>query len=753
MLTKLMSALCFFVFALSTNAQNNVDTKTAMALAINAEQMLNKAGFENLLNVMFSDKNNSFNETEKQKIRKGVAALYGAGIDFDKKIWFIANNTTLKSSSYSRYGIINPFKNYEAAMYIPIANRQVVEKAIADISGNNIENWEEKYGNKYIYLDEALLVINNSAFAIIYHNKSYNNYDRYRIILKTDTIKTTNANNDYNSGLNNDQETKEKADLNYIVDKVETNGMVTRVLKYKQLANIKDNYNYPMEATNAAADTMASTVTKRAAIEVNKKSTNTNKTIPKKPTANKNPNKVVVAAATDVKVMDQVYEAPPYKATKGYSASRVAANSNFKHKRNVRDTLYDTDYINPNTKVKITYFNCNNNERDSIDALIKIADDKDKELFIDKALISLKQPMPWDESKDNAIKQIQEAKNDMYLYINGAIFNNYYGLNPFMEKFNVANEGMNTSSFVNTLDFESGKITLQNNTNYSAELLKRFANFYFPLNNNWPANFGSRSKGQMQVNVNVPKVLEYYKNIYHNAGALNVFKIMEDKGFKADEISDAFTGEMFAFVDTKTSEREYKRKENNEDPYTGLALGVRNTKIAVALLNKMASLSKSMPQYYAFDKTGKYLIFLGSVNSKIIAEDLAVLIDSKVLDKEMITLSGNDFGKLQFNLKGFIKAIFGNNMEGDKPTSFFVDKLNMLNMNLNRIEDGNYHATITMDCGDAKQNPLAVFVELAKISIEEAAANDAKYKIEEAQRQKARDAQKNKRPTPTKRKK
>jgi hypothetical protein len=76
-------------------------------VGINAEQIVNKIGEEKLMKLL-SDKRDKMDKGDADRVKqnaiqkRAIAALYGAGIDFSRKIWSVPN--TIYTKAISTYG-------------------------------------------------------------------------------------------------------------------------------------------------------------------------------------------------------------------------------------------------------------------------------------------------------------------------------------------------------------------------------------------------------------------------------------------------------------------------------------------------------------------------------------------------------------------------------------------------------------------------------------------------------------------------
>jgi hypothetical protein len=747
-LTSYFTVIFFLCSCIASQAQTKQTTNNLpynMLLCIDAEQMLNKAGFDNLLQQLFSPTSSIFrNDTEKAtKLRKTFAAMYGAGIDLDKKIWmsFYSGKNDPKDSLLialdsikninSRYpyaGYENWFSNFSYILHIPVGNRQVLEKCILDLasmdksSEDAFSNWQKLDNISYLQKDEVVMAINDKVCIIAYKNFKLNSYqyEAPRKILKVDTVR-----NEYYKKPDTTTDKKNLIDPNYIVDKINANGEVVRVIPTVRKP-IKKKYDYNVtEATKGytiekevlvATDSTTAVAAPRATTQKSRKTTSKTKTTKSK--------KSNAAKRIEEKGLPE-YEMPipaPQVDTSYAAPYAIDTTNPISNEYEYEDT--DTEYrdsITVYTKYKkrrLTPI-----EQDSIDAIFTNRNAKAAKVFLQQVFQKMEQPQLFDNIADTNVTKMLQNKNDISFYTDTEMYERYYGLTTLM--YGVRNAIMPTSfnqgNYTSTFNSEPGKLVLHAITNFGEHAYNEMKDIYKPLNNNWPANFGIRSKAQFQTNVNVQALITYVKKIMSTEiqKGFNIETELAKHSLTEQEITNAFTGEIYAYVNTVANKKAYKRKEGREEIIGGLALRINNKEMAVALMNKLASIEKRKEIYekYAFDKTGTYLIFIGADDDMLYAEDIAKQMNSGI-DTETLAIQPNELIRIQVDVQGLTKALVGTN-EKDKIYNYFINQIGSLYMSSLYSGKNGYINTIEMEAGKDGINPLAMMVEMLRMSNEQ----------------------------------
>ncbi len=750
--------LCGYVTVHAQTKPQNNNVPYNMLLCIDAEQMLNKAGFDNLLQQVFNPASREFrNDTEKAtKLRKTFAAMYGAGIDLDKKIWmsFYSGKNDVKDSlqlaldsidkfanKYSYRGYSNAFSNFSYILHIPVGNRQVLEKCILDLasieesSEEVFRDWQKIGNTSYVQKDEVIMAINDKVCMIAYKNFKLNSY-RYeapRKILQVDTVKNeyyikpTDANNKKNRRI----------DTNYIVDKINTNGEVIRV-KPTIRKTTKKNYdyseteevpkNYPIDTDmSAATDTTVAVAVPRIAPKKPKKTTVKNKTIkPKragssirqaeKEDSNYNSDYAVPEPAQPIATTDVApYVADTTKPVR-YDGTTIDTTGYNAYEYEDTDTEY-RDSVNIITKFKKRTFTPI--EQDSIDAIFTNRNAKVAKAFLQQIFQKMEQPQFFDKTTDTIAAKMLQAKNDMSFYSDTEVYERYYGLTSLL--YGVRNamipSAFSNGSYETTFNSEPGKMALYALTNFGDSAYNNIKSIYKPLTNNWPANFGTRSKAQFQTNINVQALITYLrKDVFAEMKKdVDIDAELAKYNITEQDIANAFTGEIYAYANTTVSKKAYKRKDGREEFVGGLALRIKNKETAVTLMNKLASINKRDVMYekYAFDKTGTYLIFVGSDDDVLYAEDIAKQMNSNT-DPEIFTVQANEIMRMHVDVQGLTKSLVGTS-EKSNIYNYFVNQIGSLRMASLYSGKNGFANTIEMEAGKDGLNPLAMMVEMLRM--------------------------------------
>ncbi len=236
----------------------NAQTSSTVTFAFNAEQIMDKVGMQKLFDLF--DKSTPAGDASKKeqrkKVQKAIAALYGAGIDFSKKIWVVEKQTLPENLSVENYSRYEP---PTFTLIIPVANRQVFEEQLSILANNDLQF--TKRGNySYVIKNKSLFVLTDKEFFI--HNLPekfswlYNDIEYYGTPIKADTV--AREKNLYEDVVITDSIKEEKAPYTEI-DKILPTGKVQRVYFYKE-----PKYDYatipPPPEMTAAVDSTAAMV-------------------------------------------------------------------------------------------------------------------------------------------------------------------------------------------------------------------------------------------------------------------------------------------------------------------------------------------------------------------------------------------------------------------------------------------------------------------------------------------------------------
>jgi hypothetical protein len=759
---KNLLLIMFLCVSIATYAQvkpvkNNVPYN--MLMCVDAEQMLNKAGFDNLLLQLFNEKNGIGDEEKAIKIRKAFAAMYGAGIDLDKKVWASFHNgknepkdslrkaIDLSDSLQNRYAFYNfedPFNNFSYILHIPVANRQVFEKSILDLANTNTYDdaftaWQKNGNNSYMIKDEAIIALNDKVCMIAYKNYKINSYKYLvpRKIIKVDTVK-----NEYYRGYLDD-DTTTRLDTNYVVDKINEKGEIVRVKPFKRKpAGKKERITNTnrLPPPPSAADAAFAAPAVDTTVSVKPSATRATKPkYAKKPKKNNRateypaPQELPAGIASIERVDEPVEKIPEAIATDSTMTIAMLDTIPVNNVNSSYDEYEDTETAYRDSINIITTFKTKRLtpiEQDSIDAIFNKRNQKMQEVFLQTIFQKMQEPMLFDKTSDSIITKMQQSKNDVSFYSDSEFMDNYYSSLGMLYggiRGSLFPTPFGNGTYETSFNNEPGKILWYANTKFGSNTNSRMLSVYNPINNNWPANFGTRSKAQMQVNINIKDVIAFYKEAYAKTEMFNFEKEMAKKGLSEQEIIDAFTGEAYGYLTTMVSKKAYKRKEGKEEFAGGLALRIKNKEQAVKLMNKLASTNKNgdAQAYYAFEKMGNYLVLIGADDKMLLAEDIAAQMNDSI-DTEMLAVQPNELVNGKIDLQGFIKAITGNK-ETSKLYNYFISQIGNITLNTITNSSNDFINNMEMDMGKNGINPLAVMVEMLRLNNEDKKARAAEY--------------------------
>jgi hypothetical protein len=652
--------LCGLVLAQFTGyAQNNskVAVSNEMIVALNAEQMIEKVGFENLTTTFFDNgmfKKRYSDGGDAIVIRKSLAALYGAGIDFKRKFW-VSNSQYLASNFNRNYEEIS-----KVMFLIPVANKAVFQEHVLNILNDNnteVEKASFTTANNVSYYKgrNNVLVLTDKDF-IVYKMPYFNPYTTYDYrgrIIKTDTLiipKSERFNYDYNESSEDIEAAKNREIIE--VDKVMDNGKIVRLLK-----NEKNNSKISNSKIKQApyADEV-----KTAAVE--------------------SATEAYPAATTDTAMA----------ATTTYGVYDSA--------KNVIDTLTDTDYINDSIRVKIYYIPYTDAQRDSANKVNELAKVAKEKAFIADLLKNVDQLKVYDKT-DIDTKKIKEAKEDIAMISTSAV-PNMGGSGSIMSllfgrSFLGGGVGVGTasdaSSYLSFVNFENGKAVLKSQTSCCNTNNKFVNDMYLPVSNFWPKEVQKNSTGIMHVNLNLPLVLNYFTTAMGEKVKLD--NELKKKGIELVDVENAFSGEVVLSMSIDN-----KEFSNQAKPHFFGAIKLKDAKKAVSIMNKLASGEKNLIQNYQFDENGTYMM-LYSKNRKV----------AKVTQKEdSLNLPTGTFGTMRINVVDIVNSFINDggrrkdNRMNAAITSFF-GKVTVVN---NKTEDGNFIGEGTFDMGSKDKNAL-----------------------------------------------
>jgi hypothetical protein len=645
---------------LMTTAQNDskVAANNEMIIAFNAEQMIEKVGFENLMST-FLDKGifkKSYNSTENNiAIRKSLAALYGSGIDFKRKFWF--SNTQKFGNSISRYT-----EDFSKIFFmVPVANKGVFQENVLNIINKNRTNDEKisfitsnnltycKDRNNIFILTDKDFISHKIPYFYEYTNTNYNGK-----IIKQDTIvipKSERFNYDYNEPTSYEIEANKNKKI-IEVDKVMDNGKIVRLLKKeKNTATLKT-----AKVKQAPYADEATTVAGEAAKEAY-------------------PAPLMDTTAMAVETIYGVRD----------SATKVI------------DTLMNTDYVNDSIRVNIYYIPYTDEQRDSVTKANETAREIKQQTYIDNLLKNVEQLKVYDRS-DSDTKKIKETKEDIAMIStssipniggSGSVIGLFFGTG--LTRGIGSTEPSEASSYLSFINFENGKAVLKSQTSCCNNNNKFVNEMYLPVSNFWPKEAQKNAVGFMHMNINLPLVLNYFATAMGEKVGFD--KELKKQGVERADFENAFTGEvvMNMTIGKKVS-------SNRSEPKFFAAIKLKDAKKAVVIMNKLASNDLKTTSNYQFDENGEYIMIYSK--NRIL---------SKTVQKvDSLILPTGTFGTMRLNVLDIVNA-FLNDGERRKDTRMntaiktFFGNLNIVN---NKTEEGNFIGEGTFDMGPKDKNAL-----------------------------------------------
>jgi hypothetical protein len=744
-------AICFVIISYSQQT-NETKPQQSMVVAFNSEQIIEKMGFEHLMKVVFEKKRKDYiseNEiAEKATVRKALAALYGAGVDFKRKTWFTVEMPIYQMENPSSFQSPKPY------LIIPVANREVFKKGIIDMFSisNSYKNENDKAntfiekGNiSYMMVDDNIILIltdKDFIFTTIPYNYNFydNNFYQGKTI-KTDTVKIPleQRNSFIFKSPNNVivEENKTNNTTNTDVDKY-SNGKIIRLYKPKVEPKLngtkykmsKEKYESVTSATEAVKmmpeppppppptdlpiltyDQVSPAIAVDTAASFKAKTTKTTK--------NTKTKKVEIIKYTRPKLVENeksiVYEkneavvgavtedmVAPRAITEAVKEVRVSEEAIYNTKayidRRGKDTLTRTEYVNDSIQLKITYIEYSQQEMDSLQKIRTENEKIKKEADIQNILATISTKLPY--TVDNAdMTKIKDSKMDvaMLTSVNG-LSSAYLGGITSMLSNTMFNNSMGATSLA-FYNFENGKLVAKMQGSCCNKANDFYTNMYYPVTNFFPKELEKGNLGAMRMHFNVPQLLEYYKQMMPRE--INLEEKMKEEGFVYKDIAEIFEGEVTITIGVTTNE---KYGELRTMPKAIFALKIKNAEKAVAFMNKINAKDLSAARYYKFDENGQYLLFNTEKND--------ILNVVKTAQPYISTLSEGNFGEMNFNIKEMIKQYAMSDFKTSKMNTIlqnFFGKITMVN---NKTEEGNFIADMELDLGDKNTNALYNLVEL-----------------------------------------
>ncbi len=524
------------------------DSTNNTLIAINSEQLLEKAGFENLMKMAFDEKAMPKKQTaedaaKKATLRKALAAIYGAGINFNKKAWFVSKTKLLGLSAY-----LYSYEGYETPLRLfifPVANRQVMEQNIITVLNTQKPQEEEaavfiKSGNiAYLQSKKTLLVLTDDELVVATLPEKMNTYNNDLYNGKTIKRDTTITPKTPEETIEEVKKTKNS----YEIDRLLPNGKIKRVFTYKKEKPVI------FTAPVTAADTVMASVT-----------------------------------AIDTVV-----------SVSGVADAAVPVSDSI----TVQDTLTRTEYINDSTYVTVYYLPYSEDERTAIEK----QNEEEKQLRHQQAIAlflnNYKTYLPYN-TNSTIVQQLTAATADITIYGNagsympGGAAAMLFGAGRFGQFQQQRSPGLTS------ITFNNGEVMVINANNCCSTAAPLYGKFYEPITAFWPAVLGNPALGNMQFNVNIPQMLAHLKQ--NNAQVNKMQAEMKKEGLELDKIQDMFSGEAAIAINAGLSARGKKQ------PRLLIALKIKNAAAAVNFMNKMGSENTKFTKSYRFDENAQYLL-------------------------------------------------------------------------------------------------------------------------------------------------
>ena len=647
-----------------------------MVVAIKGEQMIEKMGFEKLMRALFDTKKENKNDdapkVDKATQRKALAALYGAGIDFTKKMWVSMDSYTDNVTVENAYKL-QP-KPY---LIIPIANREVAAKSLSTLLTNNTMNsissttsyWVSK---RMIYLLQAdVLIVTNIPYDYASQMSTDNWYGR---TIKVDTI--LQVNDVVEVIPNNPQVEYVKPKPSYtIVDKLE-GGKVIRVYKKKDDLK-KSKYG----STNQ--------------IDMQKE-------------------EVIVESSVTTPLMDTAMMAPAVPVT-----ADAAMNEAVKEMKMPSDTLTRFDYVN-GKKIKITYVPYTDKEITDNETA-RVAKEKEAQQVYITTLISNTYALLPYNTKNADIVKIMQSDKDIAMY-NSASYNanakGIAGKEGMLIK--LASGGMTNAmgvEYLSFLNFENGKMVGTSQPSCCSAGNEYVNKLYLPITNFWPTELLQSNIGGMRMHFDLPVFYNYLQSVMSAQGKFE--KSMKEVGLTEEVVKTAFTGELALGVSLTKPTGNGRPK-----PQVVAAFKVKDVQAAIKALNTVASNDLSMINNYKFATNGEYIVFTSEKNGFSATKPKSTVPSTTYSTK----LTGNNYGELAFDMKAMIQGTMRKTWSDDrkKSTKELANFFGSITMECTKTEIGNLESTVSVDMGNASSNALSNLVDFAtlmnEIKIEERGA-------------------------------
>lgn len=650
----LSAALLLFISIYSRAQQPATDSSTTLLAAFNAEQMIEKMGFENLMQLLFNNKQQQSKQpaaiSKNAAIRKALAAVYGAGINFNKKVWVVNRQNSKLNLTDIKYG----YRNYESPMnmvIIPVANRQVMQENILKLAAAGKENgdtlqftttgdvsWMQN-GYSVILLSNTELVIAklpNKPYS--YYNDSY-----YGATIKSDTVITPQTKTWAGD------ETIEEVEKPVIIeiDKLQTNGKIKRLYTYKNKEEIRFT---PPKITEEIKEEAA-------------------------------------AVDTAVAVADTVAAVVDSAATAVEPATGIA---------DTKDTLTRTEYINDSVYVTHYYLSFTQAERDSIEAKLQLEKEMKQQQQVQAFIAQYKNYLP--QPANPLVQQLAADTSDMVLHTSTSGIAPYNYISSFI--LGAGNKGLfnNQPAAVTRINFTNGQVNMTSTYTASAgNTPGHLTNLYKPITGFWPAALGNGPLGQVQFNTNVQQLLAF---ISSSTGAEKMEREMNREGIDIKTLPQLFTGQVAVGIHSGLSQRGKKQ------PRLLIALQLNNAAAAVDFMNRMGSKKTKFTNSYRFDENAQYLLFDTDGKSGL----LKTLTPAPVQKAPAAPAGAMAFAN--FDVKAMVMAFTKESKKKDPDFKRMQQFLGSIKIIAANDAAGNFTTSFTAGMGSTQSNALYSLVQM-----------------------------------------
>ncbi len=658
-------------------ATTTITAQQKTVFAFNAEQIIEKIGFENMVTAFVSTKKSYRSDeaavkTAEATRRKAFAALYGSGIDFTKKMWYQSNKSivgmyTARTGAMPIVNFVVPIGNREVLMsnMLNILNSKKVEDEKATTySKNGVNDYCIKGNTLYIFTQKDLII------APIFQNFEIYDYNMYEgKTVKVDTIKVTSPLNRelmpptpiYNAEQDS-KKTLQKKVPQIEIDKL-VNGKVVRLYKSvpeKVKATKKIVKGYESDDIQIGAS--------RIIVDKGVES----------PTlyTNDTANSVAVKNAATKAAMDVM------RAAKEAQNEVMTITS---------DTLTRIEYVDENTNLKIYYIPYT--EQEKTDIVDKKALEKEAKTrkYVDSLLQNTDVYLPYlIANKD--INTIADSKADMAMLMDNTIS----GINPFFKKMmhevddnNTEKKQVTSTSFIN---FENGKMVMLAQEGCCNKANDYINKLYLPITDFWATELNKSNIGIGRANVSLPILNDYYNNYLGFAKKMHL--VSSEIGFEFKDVEDAFTGEI-----AMTMSMEKNAESRTGKPAATIAFKIKNISKAISLLNKIGSNKVENIKQYKFDVDGQYLL--------LNTEKLPTPAVASNNVRPQPALPMGNFGTFNMDLKSLIKGFLPIDESKAKSQDEVLNFFGTVSFINNKTEDGKFEGSMEMDMGNKSTNALA----------------------------------------------